>query len=381
MKRTLFVTLLLFAAVLLCACGGKGSSTEELRETPAFAKTGSMELKYAESFSVDYYTGGYKLITIVDEGSFFIVPEGAELPDEAPKDATVLYQPISNIYVVASDSMCLLDAIDAIPQIRLSGTKADGWYVDNARKAMENGDILFAGKYSEPDYELLITQNCGLAIENTMINHVSDVAEKLRELGIPVMVSHASYESHPLGRTEWIKLYGALLNKEELAEEKFNEQVSYLEEVEGIAPTGKTVAFFGISASGKVVARKSGDYISRMISIAGGEYVFKDLFGDEDSKTSTMTIEREVFFAGAKDADYIIYNCNFGNSVGSIEELIRENDILADFKAVRDGNVWITDKNMFQETLKLGQMIKSFHQIVSGEADELDSLPYLTRLH
>ena len=45
------------------------------------------------------------------------------------------------------------DAMDGLDSIRMSGAQASDWYIDHAKKAMEDGKILFAGKYSEPDYE------------------------------------------------------------------------------------------------------------------------------------------------------------------------------------------------------------------------------------
>ena len=77
--------------------------------------------------------------------------------------------------------------------------------------------MLYAGKYRMPDYELILSKGCDLAIENTMIFHDPEVKEKLEELGIPVIVETSSYESDPLGRLEWIKLYGALFGKEKEA--------------------------------------------------------------------------------------------------------------------------------------------------------------------
>ena len=64
---------------------------------------------------------------------------------------------------------------------------------------MEKGDILYAGKYSKPDYELILANGCKLAIESTMINHTPDVKEKLEELGIPVLVEQSSYENASAG--------------------------------------------------------------------------------------------------------------------------------------------------------------------------------------
>ena len=338
-----------------------------------------MELQYATGFQVDYYSGGYKLITLLDGSRFLTVPEGSSLPEGAPKDAVPLYQPIENIYLAATSAMCLFDALDRLDAIALSGSRAESWYVERARQAMEAGEMLYGGKYSQPDYELLLSCHTTLAVESMMIGHASDVRQKLEELGIAVLMDQSSMEEHPLGRTEWIKLYAALLDEEALAQQLFQEQAALLEQVLEEDRPETTVAFFHISSSGYVVARKSGDYVTKMLELAGGQYVFKDL-GDAQTRTSTVNIEMEQFFAAAKDADYIIYNSTIGGEIHSMEELLEKSPLLAQFKAVRNGNVWCTQKNMYQETTQLGQMIQSFQKIFSGEADNLTELPFLYRL-
>ena len=50
-----------------------------------------------------------------------------------------------------------------------------------------------------------------------MILHTPKVQEMIEDLDIPVFIDRSSYETHPLGRTEWIKLYGAMMDKEEEA--------------------------------------------------------------------------------------------------------------------------------------------------------------------
>ena len=371
-KLTLWALVL---ALLLTGCAG--TNTEQTQSD--WVPERSMPLQFATQFQVDYYSGGYKLISLADGSKFLVVPEGCEVPASAPKDAVPLYQPIENIYLAATSAMCLFDALNRLDAITLSGSRAESWYIDNARKAMEDGKILYAGKYSEPDYEMLLSHSCPLAVESMMIGHASDVKQKLEELGIAVLTDQSSMEEHPLGRTEWMKLYAALLNEEDRAEALFNEQVAYLNDaLQGENPQ-KTVAFFHISSSGYVVARKSGDYVTKMLELAGGRYVFSDL-GDRETKTSTVNIEMEQFFAAAKDADYIIYNSTIGGEIHSMEELLEKSALLAQFKAVRNGNVWCTQKNMYQETTQLGQMIQSFRKIFSGEADGLTQLPFLYRL-
>ena len=377
MKRC--IALLLTLSLLLSVLSGCGTVESKEGLGNGWEVERSMDLQFATQFSVEYYQDGYKLISLADGSRFLVIPEGAALPKGIAKDIVPLYQPLENIYLAATASMCLFDALDSLDAIKLSGTREDGWHIGNARLAMKEGRILYAGKYSEPDYEMLLDYSCPLAIESLMIGHASEVKDKLEELGIAVFIDQSSMESHPLGRTEWIKLYGALLNKEEAADALFAEQIAYLNDAVNAGNSGKTVAFFHISSSGYVVARKSGDYVTKMLELAGGSYVFDDL-GDPETRTSTVTIEMEKFFSTARDADYIIYNSTIGGEIKSIDELLAKNELLAEFKAVQNGNVWCTSENMYQETTQLGQMIQSFQKIFSGEADTLVELPYLYRL-
>lgn len=358
---------------------------EEIKQTEAeFRPESSMELEFADQFAIEYYEGGYKLISLADGSRFLVVPEEKSIPAGFGEDLVPLYQPIENIYLAATSAMCLFDGVDRLDAVRLSGTRAEDWYLEDARQAMQEGKLLYAGKYSEPDYELLLKENCSLAIESMMLGHASEVKEKLTELGIPVLIDQSSMETHPLGRTEWIKLYGALLNEEEKAEALFAEQVNYLTKaVEGTQKQTpdekKTAAFFHINSSGQAVVRKSGDYLVKMLELAGADSVFNDI-EDSKSKTSSATLEMEQFFASVKDADYMIYNSTIGGEVRTLEELLQKSSLLSECKAVQKGAVWCTSKSMYQETTQLGQMIQSLQQIFSGEAEGKQEVPYFYHL-
>lgn len=339
----------------------------------------SMELQYAQQFQVDYYEGGYVRLTIAGEDEFLLIPEGGTVPEGLDADVTVLQKPVQNIYLVATSAMDLFCSLDALDAVRLSGTDADGWYIEAAKAALEDGSILYAGKYSAPDYELILAENCGLAVESTMIYHNPEVQEKLEEFGIPVLVERSSYEPHPMGRAEWIRLYGALLGLEDRAQEMFERQTARLQEVGAPEGTGKTVAFFYISSNGYANVRRSNDYVSEMIRLAGGKYIFDDL-GDDGSALSTVNMTLEEFYAGAKDADYIIYNSTIDGEIFTIDELLDKSALLADFRAVKDGNVWCTGKNLFQETTSLGDMIADIHAVLANEDTDETELSYLHRV-
>ena len=359
---------------LLAGCTGHSGEKNWSELTPQ----STTELKYAKQFTIEDYGNGLQLITIAQDRQYLLVPEGAQAPAGVPEEVTVLQQPIQNIYLTATAAMDLFRALDGLDAIRLSGTKESGWYLPEARQAMETGDILYAGKYSAPDYELILAQQCGLAVESTMIYHNPEVKEQLESLGIPVLVDYSSYESDPLGRMEWIKLYGVLLGKEEEAARIFDEEVAAVQPVLNQTNTGKTVAFFYITNTGTVNVRKSGDYIAQLIRMAGGVYVPDNQNGDEENALSTMNIDMESFYAAAHAADVLIYNSTIDGELASLDELLKKSELLADFKAVQNGNVWCTGKNMFQSSMSQGRMIQEINAVLTQQAP--DGLTYLYRL-
>lgn len=352
-------------------------SEPEEESEPGLVFESRMELQYAENFTVDYYEGGYVLLTTkMDGGKFLIIPENKEIPENLEEGIVTLRQPVKDLYLVASSAMDLFRALDGLDSITFSGQKEDGWYIEEAREAMEKGDMIYAGKYSKPDYELIVSGGCTLAIENRMISHSPEVIEKLEEFGIPVMIEYSSYEPHPLGRVEWIKFYGALLGKEEEAERIFEEQTAIFDRVAADEETDKTVAFFFVTANGMIQVRQSSDYIPNMIELAGGKYVF-DKLGDDETKRSTLNIQVEEFYAGAKDADFLIYNSSIDGGVSDLEELLDKCGVLADFKAVKEGNVWCTTNDMYQQSLSIGYLTEDIHAMLSGKTDDMH---YLFRL-
>lgn len=376
-KRKKTILTCLIGMLCLYGCTGFPSEPASVSNVETDTETGlvykgSMELEYAENFTVDYYEGGYTLLTTTMDGTqFLILPENGEVPQI---DGTVVLQrPIEDIYLVASSAMDMFSALEGLDAITFSGQKEDGWYIESAREAMEKGDILYAGKYNQPDYELIVSKDCTLAIENMMISHSPEVIEKLEEFGIPVMIEYSSYESHPLGRVEWVKFFGALLGKEEEAEKIFEEQAAILEKVTADEKTDLTVAFFFITSNGLVQVRQSSDYVPKMIELAGGNYVPQNL-GDPETKRSTLNMQVEEFYAGAKDADFLIYNSSIDGGVSSIEELLDKCELLADFKAVKEGNVWCTTNDMYQQSLSVGYLIEDIHAMLRGGEEDMHYL-------
>ena len=397
-RRCRITAFMLSAALLLGGCGSTAASggnsgnnsagtdvtkdktkdaadkTKKAPEIEGLTYESTMDLTYATEFDVYYYKDGYKLIDVHEDKQYLIVPKGKEEPENLADDIVVIQQPTENIYMAATASMSLFDAIGGIDKVKFSGLEASGWYVESAKEAMESGAMTFAGKYSEPDYETLVDGDCDLAIESTMILHTPKVQEMIENLGIPVFIDHSSYEMHPLGRTEWVKLYGAMMGKEAEAADFFDRQAEVIDEMEDFQNTEKTVAFFFVSTDGTIVVRRTEDYISSMIELAGGRYVFQDLTGAE-ATSSSVSLSMEEFYAAAKDADYLVYNATIDNPISSVDELLAKNELFADFKAVKEGNVWCVGKYMYQATDIVGQLIRDFHlMLTDGDPSQMTFL-------
>lgn len=364
-KAYIFLPLILCLAALT-ACGKTSDSGAfDLENTPSE----HMELLYAEQFSVDRYENGISLVTVGDGEKYLLVPENETV--ETSGDITVINTPADNIYLAASSAMDLFFGIGADDRIFAASTLERDWSLPYVKQAMSDEDILYAGKYSAPDYELILSEGCGIAIESTMIYHKPEVKEQLERFGIPVFVERSSYESHPLGRLEWVKLYGLMTGKEEEAEKLFSEQSELLQSVSQNGSAGKTAAFFYISQKGSAVVRKPDDYVSKMIQLAGGEYIFtSDDLNTEENAQSTTDMQFEAFYAAAKDADVLIYSSTIDGGIDDISALLEKNSLFADFKAVKTGNVWCTDKNMFQQTTAAAEIISDLNLIFTDNAGD-----------
>ena len=374
--RNQFLKLIPAAALTLTGCGGKSQPAD----TESLVFSHSYPLDYAKQFTADCYEGGYTLLTLCgSDTKFLVTPEDAAEVRSLPADVTVLRQPVENIYLVSTSAMDLFLHLDALDCIALSGTRAEGWYLPQARQAMEEGRIAYAGKYSAPDYEQILAAGCRLSVQNTMILHTPEVKEQLERFGIPVLVERSSYESDPLARMEWIKLYGILLGREGTAQQVFAAQQQRIAPLLEQPFTGKSCAFFSLTSNNLATVRKGSDYVARMIEMAGGQYVFSDLT-DSGSSLATINLPLEDFYAGAKDADVLIYNSTIEGTIASVSQLTEKFPLLRQFKAVQGGQVWCTSQSLFQQSMELADLILDMNRVFTEGTPAPESLNFLTHV-
>lgn len=340
--------------------------------TPSFNSLSfnkKIDFSYAEEISIEK-TEGYSLVKIEGEKPALIIEENYPTPKDIPSEYTICRKPLDKTYLVSTSAMDFFIKLNVLSSVKFSCIKKENWFLREAVTAMENGEILYAGKYSAPDYELLLKDRCNLAIENTMIYQKPEVKEKLAVLGIPVLVEKSSYEKNPLGRLEWIKFYGTLYGKEEDAENFFNEKLKGLSSFSSGIKSCKKIAFFYITSSGTANVRKSSDYIPKMIFIAGGNY-FLDESTDDGKNHSTMNMQFESFYEKAVDADILIYNSTIDGVLSTKNELLKKNNLFEGFAAFKNDRIFCTKENFFQETTGITNFIIDLNKVLKDDETEL----------
>jgi iron complex transport system substrate-binding protein len=261
----------------------------------------------------------------------------------------------------------LVDAIGGLDHIASVGTDLKGWYLDNVITKMKAGEISFSGNYKAPDFETLTKAGVQLVIDTVRLAENPEVIAKYDELGIPWMIESSSKEGHPLGRVEWVKLFGTLIGMKEESDRYFSQQAEKVAQVKSADATGKTVAMVYMSSDGsKVFCRNGGDYMASMINLAGGEYIMKDL---EPGKTGTTSVTMEAFYAACKDADYLFY-VNHVQKFKTLEDMVAFNPLFADLKAVKEGQVYITSPDFSQSTAAIAGIIADMHAVLSNASIE-----------
>ena len=116
-----------------------------------------------------------------------------------------------------------------------------------------------------------------------------------------------------------------------------------------------------------------------MIEMAGGDYVFADLT-DNGNNLATVNLSLENFYAGAKDADVLIYNSTIEGEVDSLAALLEKCPLLADCKAVQQGNVWCTAQSLFQQSMELPDLILDMNRVFTQDNPPESELKFLTKI-
>lgn len=403
MKRSLALVLLAVLAMstlLFAACDKKENEQQGITvEYSQLTSTGKEENTFAELFSIEHLKDenekAYSKIEVFDkekklDTSWLLLPEGVDKVSGAPAGINIMtFRDRQNIMVSSASTMALINAMDALSKVPMT-TADTTWRIQEIKDAIDKGTVKEVGKYSKPDYEQIISigaeKHVTFAVFSTMLDSVPDVYDQLtKTCNLRIMRDQSSYESHPLGRTEWIKIYGEIFDMRDKSDAVFNGQVEILNETTSKinvpeAERKTVLIFYTTSTKDTFYVRNAADYVTELVNLGGGKQVAE--IGPGKSGNTKMT--QESFIQECSQADYVLYNWTSGASGVKDESLqglidARLGDWFKDFKAYKEGNVWRTSNDFYQKMDKMGEMVADIYKMLYGE-NVSDTLTYVNRL-
>lgn len=403
MKRSLALVLLAVLAMstlLFAACDRKENEQQGITvEYSQLTSTGKEENTFAELFSIEHLKDenekAYSKIEVFDkekklDTSWLLLPEGVDKVSGAPAGVNIMtFRDRQNIMVSSASTMALINAMDALSKVPMT-TADTTWRIQEIKDAIDKGTVKEVGKYSKPDYEQIISigaeKHVTFAVFSTMLDSVPDVYDQLtKTCNLRIMRDQSSYESHPLGRTEWIKIYGEIFDMRDKSDAVFNGQVEILNETSSKinvpeAERKTVLIFYTTSTKDTFYVRNAADYVTELVNLGGGKQVAEIGPG----KSGNTKMPQESFIQECSQADYVLYNWTSGASGVKDESLqglidARLGDWFKDFKAYKEGNVWRTSNDFYQKMDKMGEMVADIYKMLYGE-NVSDTLTYVNRL-
>lgn len=320
--------------LLLMACTGK-TGLKEINQTDAIRN----DIKYAERFDLQKKKG-YILLTIKNpwqgaenvNQSYFLLQNGSSIP-AGVDSANVIHVPIKSIICMSTTHLSMLSGLHEEETLKgISG--ADFLYEKKLLDLIESNKIADVGYEDNLNTELVIQISPDLIMVYGIGSESAGYLSKLKELGIKILFNADYIETDPLGKAEWIKVFGALFNKEKEADsifsslsEEYNNLKSYINKNSKNKPS----VFLGLPWKDTWFISPGNSYVSRLISDAGGEYLWKDTKSE-----ISMPFGIENVFIKAINADYWL---NTG-SVNNRNEITAVDTRLGQLPSFKNGSIY-----------------------------------------
>ena len=297
-KEVRKLTLIAVAAVLLCACSGKKTSSKGTDGLAPEDSVTEIAVKYATGFSVRD-SADIRLVDVGKNDHFALVhSDRASVPDGYTK----VRVPIKNTICMTSlqlSNFTILDAHDVVKG--LTGTK--NLFNKDILARVKDGRIVKIGMEGNFDTEMVLAANPDVIFISPFKR---GGYEPIKETGI-TLVPHLGYkELDPLGQAEWIKFVGMFIGKEREAneafagiEKRYNDLKARVDSLTQSSPsTHLPTVFSGEMHSGSWHAVGGKNYLAQIFRDAGARYVI------DDEETAGENLEFEKMYALAAEADY-----------------------------------------------------------------------------
>ena len=300
--KTIQTIYLLCSIVLLASCGngGSGSGGNSLTETGT-----REENSYAKLFEITHYSN-CKVISVINPWDttrilqkYVLVEKDSPLPDNLPH-GTIIRTPVENIIMYSTIHASIWEELGALENV--AGICEPEYLTSqNAKQMLTEGKIQDCGMAASPNVEKIIEIDGQFIVASPFENGGYGQAEKL---GIPIFESADYMENHPLGRVEWMKVFGLLSGREDVADSLFKSTENSYNSLKALAAgaVGKPRIMSERKYGSSWFIVGGASYIAQMYKDAGADYIFSD-----NPDTGSVPFAFETVFDKGADSDLWVF--------------------------------------------------------------------------
>ncbi|MDP3352779.1 MAG: ABC transporter substrate-binding protein [Flavobacteriaceae bacterium] len=308
--------------------------TNPNKEKETIDETIPSSLKYAKNFQIIEFDDYQKVIIKnpinQQEIIYFLVDAEIEIP-KILKEEKVIRTPIQKIIVTSTTHIAMLEflgvenALIGFPQTYFVSS-------EKTRQRIDSGLVKELGNVQQLNTEILLTIKPDL-IMSFEITGSNKTMQELDKKGFNILVNSDWLEESPLGRTEWIKLFGALFNQQKKADSLFKKiENNYLDAVKiANKAANRPTVLSGIVFNDvwNLPAGKSLE--AQILKDANIDYLWSETEG-----TGSLSLSIETVLNKAKNADIWISPGIYP----TVDELSKSNSLYKYFGALQKKQVY-----------------------------------------
>ena len=332
-------SMFIIALLILASCGNK---TETLNQSPP---SPSPEVKFAKHFSLIHHKDFVELIILNPENNqpekkYALIKKGSETT--YPSDLTPLEIPLKSIVTLSGTHIGMLNKIKVVDLIRgVSNRK----YIHNKTvlDGIEAGKVIEFEDFGLLNPESVLKTHSKVIVYSGFEGKAPANEDKLAKLGIWCMPNYDWRENHPLGKAEWVKLFGVLFDKEKEANAYFDEVVKEYNSIKEMAQKlpNKPTVFSGMMYGDSWYMPAGDSYGAKLLHDAGGDYHVQDV-----NNTGSAAFTFEAVLKNHQHSQFW-FNVEFPSK----KQLLQLNDKYRYFDAFKNNQVYsyATKMNEFWE--------------------------------
>jgi iron complex transport system substrate-binding protein len=304
---------------------------------------GQSVIKYAHGFSIEYFDH-YKEVKILNRSGdrmdtldYLLVPQGAAVPAGHPS-AQVITTPVQSLIVMSSMHVAQSDFAGVADRIIGLG---NGHYVNSTivREGIQSGKIKLVGMDANLNNEQVIALHPGVLMTMSNPEAAFGQYKTLIDAGIPVLPNAEWLETTPLGRAEWVKLVGALTDRETIVNRRFDSvEQAYRQMARiGSGAAVKPSVIIGMPFKGTWYTPAGESYMAQFLRDAGADYHWSDTKG-----TGSLSLSFEAVAPVALTADYWL-NAGY---VDSKKDILSKDPRYSTFRSFQTGAIYNNNKRV-----------------------------------